>query len=347
LSQIHLRRFGALAVAAAISGLVLAVGVPSVGTAAVSTASACATEQPTAGAPATDQPMEICESFDKPSYRSSDVIKLAVTVINIGKATPGVPGVKITLTGPFNGFPYQTTDTVTATTDSAGNFEFANLPGGKYAEKITDTPYGLAVRSPAVNGIVTVDGAPGQTNEQYPMAPLSSVLKATAKFDQPSYHVGELSHLKITLSNTSSSPIGNIQPSCNPSRSGHDVTGIGKDRQALRNPGVTLAPGQTKVVDVSQVVVAGSATTGKFDADCFFGPNAATGNVDGDPEATASATARSAPNPLAGTARLRLIDDDHNGAPVDASVALLDPASQSPIVDREIVELVLQSLCEM
>jgi hypothetical protein len=80
--SVRLRRLGVLAVTAvAVTGLALPAA------ADTPPSSACVTDTPMAGAPATDQPLKVCASFDKSAYRSSELIKLRLTVTNLGHAT--------------------------------------------------------------------------------------------------------------------------------------------------------------------------------------------------------------------------------------------------------------------
>jgi hypothetical protein len=100
LSRYHLRRFAALAVAGALGGLVL--GVPGLA-AADTTNSSCADETPFQGAPATDQPFRLCASFDKTAYRSSEIIKLTISITNTGTGTALQVFMDAPLGGPATG----------------------------------------------------------------------------------------------------------------------------------------------------------------------------------------------------------------------------------------------------
>jgi hypothetical protein len=51
----------------------------------------CVVDTPSAGAPAAYQPLKLCASFDRLAYRSTNVVKLTISVTNLGSATaPGV-----------------------------------------------------------------------------------------------------------------------------------------------------------------------------------------------------------------------------------------------------------------
>jgi SdrD B-like domain len=437
LSRYHLRRFAALAVAGALGGLVL--GVPGIA-AADTTNSSCANETPFQGAPATDQPFRLCASFDKTAYRSSEIIKLTISITNTGTGTAlqvfmdaplggpgyrmlnpesgifggpgaavnipagqtytfeqdgyaadpasgtvtysgevvqgtgqvlrsypdpvnisasvtpvtgsyggtvfaddnangqqdpgehGLPGVKVTLNGPFGGLGTSTGSTdFPATTDAQGHFQLDNLAGGQYIVQVTGVPDGSVVHSPSNQGIVLVDGSPGQTSELYPVVPqLSNTLHATMSFDQSSYHVGQSAHLTVTLQNTGTTPITGIQAGCDHVGDANQVMGLGNGWEVLRGAGVTVNPGQTTTLHLSELVMADSGAEGMFFAECVFGPDAINGDFTGYPDPNASVKALPALSSTS-TVALKLIDDDPVGPVVQAGTLLLDPATQDPV----------------
>jgi SdrD B-like protein len=231
----------------------------------------------------------------------------------------GLPGVKVTLNGPFGGLGTSTGGTdFPATTDAQGHFQLDNLAGGQYIVQVTGVPDGSVVHPPSNQGIVLVDGSPGQTSELYPVVPqLSNTLHASMSFDQSSYHVGQSAHLTVTLQNTGTTPITGIQAGCDHVGDANQVMGLGNGWEVLRGAGVTVNPGQTTTLHLSELVMADSGAEGMFFAECVFGPDAINGDFTGYPDPNASVKALPA---LTGTSTvaLKLIDDDPVGPVVQA-----------------------------
>ena len=436
--SVRMRRFGALSgVAAALAAatLVLPAAADSLSN------SDCVVETPTAGAPSTAQPLKLCASFDNSTYRSSEIIKLTVSITNLGAATathvefgtlpdddhdnfalwggsgglfgqpsvsipsgdtftseqdgyeadPGVGSVvvkgdalqsghsygdpvdisasvsrvvsnytgvvyvdangngkpdageglgqmRVTLHGPYDGVRQNAgLPDVNVITGSDGSFSFTHLPGGLYM--ITVEPY-IVTMDDVVNwpadgsGYVMIDGSPDDTDVAIPAAPrLSDTLKATAAFDQTSYHVGDQANVTFTLTNTGNSAINGIQAGCGHGPDLNQVTGIGKGWEALEGPGIDLAAGQSATVHESDLVPVGAihASPIAVVADCFFGPNVAH-TYNGYPEAKASANA-TFPTDAAPEFTIKLVDDDPVGGFPDTNVTLLDEATQDPMYE--------------
>jgi uncharacterized repeat protein (TIGR01451 family) len=244
----------------------------------------------------------------------------------------GLPGITVTLNGPFGGLGTSTGGTdFTATTDAQGHFQLDNLPGGEYFDHVTGVPAGSVVHSPDTLGVVLVDGSPGQTSESYPVVrQLSDTLHATMSFDESSYRVGESAHLTVTLTNTGTTPITGIQASCDHVGDANQVMGLGNGWEVLQGAGLTVDAGQTTTLHLSELVMADSGAQGMFFAECVFGPNAINGDFSGFPDPQTSVKALPALTNTS-TFTLKLIDDDPIGPSVQGAALLLDPATQDPI----------------
>lgn len=433
--QLRARHWGALTVAFAVAGVVVG-GPVFAAQPAQNAGGSCVVEAPTAGAPAAYQSLKVCASFDKSAYRSSDLVKLTVSITNLGHATAkgvwmqlpynsfrsfgpasslfitpglagtdipagatlvreqdgyafdpasgtvtfsepayqgggsgnaygkpatvsasvtpvvapygglvyvdangngrpdsgeGLPGVRVSLTGPFDGLagsiPAPTHD---ATTDAQGNFRFDSLPGGSYYEHIAP-PKGWTVRAPDTT--LVIDGSPGQTGVQLVASrPVADVLHAAIAFDRTSYHVGEPAGVTITLANVGPTAITGIQSACGLSGSPAAMLGVGAGWEVLRSPGLTLAAGKTTVLHLSEIVPVGALGVGTVYLDCVFGPNLDT-NLGNGVDGRASAKALPPVTPTIDFT-VHLINDKPLGDKVLAGVLLLDPSSHDPVAVR-------------
>ncbi|HJP80625.1 MAG TPA: SdrD B-like domain-containing protein [Pseudonocardiaceae bacterium] len=91
----------------------------------------CVVDTPSAGAPAAYQPLKLCASFDRLAYRSTDVVKLTISVTNLGSAT--APGVSLP-------YPVQSGfEAITDASPASSLFSYSPQPAG------LDLPAGATV----------------------------------------------------------------------------------------------------------------------------------------------------------------------------------------------------------
>jgi hypothetical protein len=198
-----------------------------------------------------------------------------------GRPDPGegLAGVTLTLTGPFSGIDGQSVTNFAQTTDAQGQFHFAGLPGGIYSIGGTVTG-GWVVLPPSPADQITVDGSSGWTNAALlAVRPLSESLHAHISFDQPSYHVGDVANMTVTLSNTGTTALTGIEASCDNAGMPQFLTGGTPAWGALAGDGVTLSAGQTLTLHIGQTVPAdaiiplGIGAPVNVNIGCIFGPN--------------------------------------------------------------------------
>ncbi|MGW4057202.1 hypothetical protein ACWEGE_02925 [Amycolatopsis sp. NPDC004747] len=101
--------------------------------------------------------------------------------------------------------------------------------------------------------------------------PLNGALKATMKFTKSSYQVGELAHVTVTLSNSGPIPLVGIVAACNRIGDPYMLSGRTPGWGDLAGNGVTIAPGETRVIDVSEAVPQAAFDRGFVMAACDFG----------------------------------------------------------------------------
>ncbi|HEX3785016.1 MAG TPA: SdrD B-like domain-containing protein [Pseudonocardiaceae bacterium] len=255
----------------------------------------------------------------------------------------GLAGVRITLSGPFNGIAgVGQQHQFTETTDAQGHFRFDDIPAGPYVEGI-QSPDGWVVSNPDIHGgYVTVDGSPGQQNVSYPATPpLSDRLHASFTMDQPSYRVGQSAHVTLTLDNVGAQTISGIQASCDNEGFPFDALGVGKGWNVFSGAGVSVAAGQQKVFHLSEVVPSDALLGGNFTVECTFGPS----DLGGYPDAQASANVTASLDPTVDFA-VRLVDDGDQGVPGGGAtpqsprIMLVDAANGDPITSyQEMVDV--------
>lgn len=134
-----------------------------------------------------------------------------------------------------------------------GKFSRAELPAGEYRVTSFYTRDDSVV-SPAHSRFVVEPGK--NTHLEFPaVAPVSSVLSASVRFDKDSYDAADTVNLDFTLTNRGTKPLSGVVAVCQ-SFKPEDLTGTGPGWAALfpDGPGVALAPGETKSVRVTDVV---------------------------------------------------------------------------------------------
>ena len=242
----------------------------------------------------------------------------------------GIAGTQITLNGPFNGINGNQPQNYAATSDAQGDFQLTGLPAGHYWVRATG-PNGWFVH-PGATGQTTIDADSGTSPDLFVATPTPYPLRATATFDRTSYQVGDTAQITITLTNTSTSDLSGIQSQCNPAAMNDSLWGKGNGWSVFDAPGLTVPAGQTTTLTLSEIVPSDAMDTpnGTFFFDCLFGPNPGY-ELDGVPEASASATISAPANPVDFT--VQFVDDDPLGGTfLCCSYALLDPASQDPLL---------------
>jgi hypothetical protein len=154
--------------------------------------------------------------------------------------------------------------TYKATSDESGALDFGEVPAGEYVlgGEVIDGwlfPYETVQVGPDTK--LVVRGAP----------PLNGALKASMAFAQDTYKVGDLAHVTVTLSNSGPIPLTGIVAECNQVGNDYILSGRGPGWGDLAAGGVTIAPGQTRTVDVSETVPEAAFNRGYVLAACDFG----------------------------------------------------------------------------
>ncbi|WP_244199970.1 CARDB domain-containing protein [Amycolatopsis thailandensis] len=153
-----------------------------------------------------------------------------------------------------------------ATSDTAGKIDFGDVPAARYylgGEEIKGWHFPFEfVRIGPDSKDLLVRGAP----------PLNGALKASMAFTQDSYKPGDLAHVAVTLTNSGPLPLTGIVSGCD--RFGADYAlkgGAGWGELGYLANGVTIAPGETRAIDVSEKVPDATANRGLVTVSCDFG----------------------------------------------------------------------------
>ncbi|OKJ93886.1 hypothetical protein AMK34_27100 [Amycolatopsis sp. CB00013] len=153
-----------------------------------------------------------------------------------------------------------------ATSDAAGKIDFGDVPAAKYylggvEIKGWHFPFEIVRIGPDSKDLL-VRGAP----------PLNGALKASMAFTEDSYKPGDLAHVTVTLTNSGSVPLTGIVSGCD--RFGSDYAlkgGAGWGDLDYLGNGVTIAPGETRAIDVSEKVPDATRDRGLVTVSCDFG----------------------------------------------------------------------------
>jgi hypothetical protein len=210
-------------------------------------------------------------------------------------------------------------------TNDKGEFRTRSVPTGKYSVKRLDSSSHYYVVQPGHSDFVV---GQGETRLALPaVAPVSSSLTASMKFDKPSYAPSDEVGLNVTLTNNGSVPLNHVVAVCKTGQGYVPGTGDGWKALAPGGEGVALAPGETKTVRVTDRVP-NDVTFKTFYASCSFGDNGS--NSAGYAYA---GTAYASVHGQFGIVDLRLVNDE-NGEPIrNASVVVLDAATRHPLKD--------------
>ncbi|HET9142930.1 hypothetical protein [Actinophytocola sp.] len=163
------------------------------------------------------------------------------------------------------GYDYDYT-TFRTTTDAGGRFDFGDVPTTSYhMSGIWVDNFNIPYRT------ITVDTKGSAENLMLRGSlPYNGALSATMEFTKDSYQPGELAHLTVTLTNSGTKPFTNLRAFCNHIGDDWALWGTGPGWGELAT-GLTLAPGETRVLDVTETVPAIAQLVGYVYAACDFG----------------------------------------------------------------------------
>ena len=163
-------------------------------------------------------------------------------------------------------------------TDAAGKVRFTALNAGMfYADDLYDRESGWVSTESAPFVVNPGDEGTGLIRL---IRPLSDELKASLKFDQPTYAPGAKLGLTASITNNSAKPL-QVKADCG--TSGSSWPSLGNDLPewgALKmgGPGVLVAAGGTVSVHVETAMPASAPNHGFVGIGCSFGPDFAIGN---------------------------------------------------------------------
>jgi hypothetical protein len=195
-------------------------------------------------------------------------------------------------------------------TDTHGRFAFPDIPTGQYF-----ATYQLPAGWTPPDGMITVDERDDGDVEIRLDRPLFQVLQASIAFTKDSYAEGEVAHMTFTLTNRGPATLSGITTFCTGPGFGNEIYSGGPgwvdigDDGWMTGPAVTLGPGETRAIDVWDIVPVGSRASGYVIVECDFGLDHVY-PLDRSPTAFARARVPGA----TGTGGGRVIyDRDHNG----------------------------------
>ena len=224
-------------------------------------------------------------------------------------ASEGVAGVKVHLIGPAGG-----AKEYDATTGADGKAVFTGLATGSY--RATYVGVGAFVVTPDLNVKVET----GKQVEVIRKADrgVGDRLEAKLEFDKDSYAAGESLGVKVTL-RSKGDAIPTVHAFCTGPGESYELYNTDESWGDLRyeGKGVSLAAGETKVVDVKAAIPQGASAYGFVSATCFFGPDTDggegypqavdTAKVPGDPADASGRLTQTGDQPLAAT-KIVLVD---------------------------------------
>jgi hypothetical protein len=156
--------------------------------------------------------------------------------------------------------------TYPATSDADGKFDFGDVPAAEYnlGGEVLDGwlfPWTTLHIGPDTDDLL-VRGAP----------PLNGALHASMAFTQDSYRAGDLAHVTVTLANSGTTPLTGIVAACNRVGDSYLLQGTGPGwGDLVWSRGVTIAPGETRNIDVTETVPEAAVNRGFVAAACDFG----------------------------------------------------------------------------
>ncbi len=162
-----------------------------------------------------------------------------------------------------------------------GVFAFAGLPAAEYYVTYAP-PAGWRVVGPP-----TVRVGPGENTVQLrAVRAARPALTATVSLDRTTYAVGDTAREHVVLTNTGSTPLDRVMAACGATEGDNGLQGLTwGDLHTSSGVGVTLAPGERREFDFTEVVPESGGAYGFIELTCAF-------TVDWQDGPTARATAR-------------------------------------------------------
>jgi len=159
-----------------------------------------------------------------------------------------------------------------------GVFSFADLPVAEYFVRYVP-PGGWRLADPS-----TVRVAPGANTvllRAVRSTPLA--LTATVALDRTSYAVGDVAREHVVLTNSGTTPLNRVMAGCGAAEGENGLSGRSwGDLAAINEVGITLAPGERREFDFTEVIPPVAGEYGFVELDCSFtvdsllGPTART-----------------------------------------------------------------------
>jgi SdrD B-like domain/Carboxypeptidase regulatory-like domain len=148
-------------------------------------------------------------------------------------------------------------------TDAQGRFAFRDIPTGRYYANYF-IPNGWLIQHAEV---VVKEG------EQPEVQVRAVRLETAIEFTKDTYVVGEIAHLKITLTNPGATDLTGITALCTGSGMPYEIYSFGPGWGAIaeNGPGVVVRAGETAIFDVWTVIPEGGLEYGFVSVYCVFG----------------------------------------------------------------------------
>jgi hypothetical protein len=224
-----------------------------------------------------------------------------------GMRDPGeeLPGASVSLTG--------APGSTNQITNAEGRFAFTGVMTGGYRVNVSLEGWNL------VEFQVHVTETAGDAVEIRLVRPLSASLSVSMAFTRGTYDVGDTAQVLVTLTNTGRNVLEHVRARCFSAGEGLRGTGPGWRPLRAEDAGVTLAPGRTMTLVVSEAVPQEAPTVGFVSVGCDFriGSDPSNGNPFGFDTANVAQ--------LTGTAQGRLVQEGSFTGIPNTEVLLIDP----------------------
>jgi hypothetical protein len=151
-------------------------------------------------------------------------------------------------------------------TDAQGRFAFTDVVTGDHLLRVSLEGWNPVTR------MVSITETPGEEDVIGLTRPLVDSLRVSLAFLDSTYQVGQNARIRIELHNTGPAVLQHLHTTCFPSAF-YGLIGTSEGWRPLRveDDGVTLAPGETRTLDVSEPVPPAAGTVGYVSAICAFG----------------------------------------------------------------------------
>ncbi|TDV40145.1 LPXTG cell wall anchor domain-containing protein [Actinophytocola oryzae] len=207
----------------------------------------------------------------------------------------------------------------TTRTDAGGRFVAEDVPEGSYALTLS-LPGGWQQDESAIVDAV-VGGEPALVRATRD----SSALRGSITFDKGTYHVGEVVHERVTLTNTSGTDLSGVTARCVEGAGPNTLSGLGwGDLVHYEAAGVAVRAGETRTWDFTDVVPSGGHLYGFITITCWF---STAFRYDDGPAVTARAEV---PGGRGSTGGVLYVDRDEDAGP--------DPGEAVPDVKVYLVD---------